>query len=100
MKIIGLIPSRIGSKRLPAKALLPINNLPLIVHVYKRAKLSKKLTDVIVCCDDQKIYNVRVKAINALGVSSTYTSANHTVIGATDTPADVSTLSVSTASNE
>ena len=44
---------------------------------------------------DGKIYNVRVKAINALGVSSTYTSANHTVIGATDTPADVSTLSVS-----
>ncbi len=44
---------------------------------------------------DGKIYNVRVKAINALGVSSTYTSANRTIVGATDTPADVSTLSVS-----
>ena len=53
-KAIGLIPCRIGSKRLPGKALLPINNLPLIVHVYKRAKLSKKLSEVIVCCDDKK----------------------------------------------
>ena len=46
-KILGLIPVRLGSTRLPAKALLPINNLPLIIHVYKRAKLSKKLDDVI-----------------------------------------------------
>ena len=30
---------------------------------------------------DGKIYNVRVKSINALGVSSTYTSANRTIIG-------------------
>ena len=44
-KIIGLIPSRLGSKRLPAKALLKINDYPLIVHVYKRALLSKKLSD-------------------------------------------------------
>ena len=33
-KILGLIPVRLGSTRLPAKALLPINNLPLIIHVY------------------------------------------------------------------
>ena len=56
-KIIGLIPTRINSRRLPAKALLPINNYPLIVHVYKRAKLSKMLDDVIVCCDDKKIFD-------------------------------------------
>lgn len=56
-KAIGLIPSRLGSKRLYAKALLPINNYPLIVHVYKRAKLAKMLNDVYVCCDDKKIYD-------------------------------------------
>ena len=59
-KILGLIPIRINSKRLPAKALLPINNYPLIMHVYKRAKLSKMLDDVIVCCDDKKIFNTVV----------------------------------------
>ena len=39
---------------------------------------------------DQKIYNVRVKAVNALGVSSTYTSATRTIIGAIEPPSDVS----------
>ena len=72
-KIIGLIPSRIGSKRLPAKALLPINNLPLIVHVYKRAKLSKKFNDVIVCCDDKKIFNI----VKQYGGKAIMTSKKH-----------------------
>ena len=54
-KILGLIPTRLNSQRLPQKALLPINDIPLIVHTYKRAKLCKKLTDVIICCDDNKI---------------------------------------------
>ena len=44
---------------------------------------------------DGKIYNVRVKSINALGVSSTYTSATRTIIGATETPEDVTDLSIS-----
>ena len=44
---------------------------------------------------DGAIYNVRVKAINSLGVNSTFTSATHTVVGATDTPSDVTDLSVS-----
>jgi len=38
---------------------------------------------------DQKIYNVRVKAINALGVSSTYVSATRTIVGAIEPPSDV-----------
>ena len=61
IKVIGLIPSRIGSTRLPQKALLPINNLPLIIHTYRRAKLSKKLDDVIICCDDEKIFEIAKK---------------------------------------
>jgi len=44
---------------------------------------------------DGALYNVRVKAINSLGVNSTFTSASHTVVGATDTPSDVTDLSVS-----
>jgi len=46
-KIIGLIPTRLDSTRLPNKALLEINNIPLVIHTYKRAKLSKKLDDLI-----------------------------------------------------
>ena len=44
---------------------------------------------------DGATYNVRVKGINSLGINSTYTSANHTVVGATETPSDVTDLSVS-----
>ena len=53
-KVLGLIPSRLGSKRLPQKGLLPINNLPLVIHTYRRSKLSKLLDDVYICCDDKK----------------------------------------------
>jgi hypothetical protein len=38
---------------------------------------------------DGLIYNVRVKAFNTLGVSSTYTSATRTIIGGTALPSDV-----------
>tara|TARA_R100001086_G_scaffold137798_1_gene72008 strand:- start:3657 stop:5750 length:2094 start_codon:yes stop_codon:yes gene_type:complete len=44
---------------------------------------------------DGENYTVRCKAINAFGVSSSFTSATHDVIGATETPADVTDLSVS-----
>jgi len=40
-------------------------------------------------------YSVRVKTINSMGVSSSYTSGTHTVVGATDTPSDVDELSIS-----
>ena len=53
--IIGLIPSRLNSKRLKQKPLLKIDGLSIIVHSYKRSKLSKKLDDVIVCTDDKRI---------------------------------------------
>ena len=53
--VLVLIPTRLNSRRLPAKALLPINKIPLIIHVYKRTLLSKQVGEAIICCDDQKI---------------------------------------------
>ncbi len=61
MKIIGLIPSRINSKRLFNKALLEIKGLPLVVHTYKRSKLAKSLDDLYICTDSEKIINVAKK---------------------------------------
>ncbi len=72
-KILVLIPTRLNSRRLPAKALLPINNLPLIMHVYKRVKLSKKVDDVIICCDDTKIS----KVVKKFGANVMLTSKHH-----------------------
>jgi 3-deoxy-manno-octulosonate cytidylyltransferase (CMP-KDO synthetase) len=72
-KIVALIPTRIGSTRLPFKALLPINGMPLIIHTYRRAKLAKKLTDVIICCDDLKILRIAKK----YKAKAILTSKNH-----------------------
>ena len=44
---------------------------------------------------DDATYDVRVKAINSFGVSSSYTSAQRKIVGATEPPADVTDLSVS-----
>ncbi len=57
-KVIGLIPTRLSSKRLPKKPLIKINNIPLIIHTYRRAKLAKNLDELVICCDDKKIIDI------------------------------------------
>jgi len=42
---------------------------------------------------DQSTYDVRVKAVNSLGVSSTYVSAQRTIVGAIAPPSDVEDFS-------
>ena len=71
--ILGLIPSRLNSKRLKEKPLLLIDRLPIIVHAYKRAKLSKKLDEVIVCADHRKI----IEVIKKHGGHAILTSKKH-----------------------
>jgi len=55
MNIIGIIPSRYASTRLPAKSLADIHGKPMVQHVYERALLSRLLTHVIVATDDERI---------------------------------------------
>jgi 3-deoxy-manno-octulosonate cytidylyltransferase (CMP-KDO synthetase) len=54
-KIIGIIPSRYGSQRLPAKSLADIQGKPMVQHVYERASQSRLITEVIVATDDERI---------------------------------------------
>ena len=42
MKYIALIPTRLESKRLPGKALLDLDGLPIIVHTAKEQCWQKK----------------------------------------------------------
>ena len=58
IKIVGLIPSRLNSSRLFEKALLEIDGVPLVIHTFKRAKLSKYLDDIYVCTDSKKIATI------------------------------------------
>ena len=71
--IIGLIPARLNSTRLPNKPLLNIEGYPLVMHVYSRVKLAKKLDKVIICADDYKIY----KTVKKYGAECILTSKKH-----------------------
>jgi len=51
------------------------------------------LTHRVLNVEDGLLYNVRVKAVNSLGVSSTYVSANRTIVGENAPPSDVTDLS-------
>ena len=76
-KVIGLIPTRLSSTRLPKKPLIKINNIPLIIHTYRRAKLAKKLDDLVICCDDKKILDI-AKKFNAKAILTSKKHKNGT----------------------
>src|SRR4051812_2883293 len=50
-----VIPARYASSRLPGKPLLRSTGKYLVQHVYERACLAKKATEVIVATDDPRI---------------------------------------------
>ena len=52
--VIGVIPARLHSKRFPNKILAPINDKPMVMHVYDRAKEADKLDDVIIAIDSNE----------------------------------------------
>ena len=55
MKIIAIIPARMGSSRYPGKPLAPLLGRPMIEHVYRRARLCPGLAEVIVATCDNEI---------------------------------------------
>lgn len=57
MNIIGIIPARYASTRLPAKPLAKIGNKTMIEWTYFHTKKAKLLSDVIVATDHEDIYN-------------------------------------------
>jgi predicted phage tail protein len=54
-------------------------------------QLNHELINVV----DDATYNVRIKAINSFGVSSSYISADRKIVGATEIPGNIDDLSVS-----
>lgn len=72
MKILCVIPSRIGSTRLQRKPLLPIQGKPMIQWTYENAARCKLLTKVIVATDSKEIADV----VHAIGGSTEITDAN------------------------
>ncbi len=86
MIVVGLIPARAGSKRLPGKNLLPLAAKPLIAHTCEAALDSGVLTAVYVNTDDPAI----AAAAERYGVAYPVLRPAH--LAADDTPTRASNL--------
>ena len=73
MKIVAVIPARMGSTRFPGKPLAPILGRPMLEHVYRRTAMCLALDDVFVATCDQQIMD----AVNAFGGRAIMTSSFH-----------------------
>ena len=73
MKVIGLIPARYASTRLPGKPLRLIAGKPMIEHVFTRAQKARYLSEVFVATDDQRIK----EKVEAFGGKAIMTSPHH-----------------------
>lgn len=86
MKTSIIIPARLGSTRLPEKALADIFGKSLVMRVYQQAKKSLLATEVIIATDHEKIYHHVVSE----GGKVMMTSPDHT--SGTDRIAEVASL--------
>jgi 3-deoxy-manno-octulosonate cytidylyltransferase (CMP-KDO synthetase) len=55
MRVVGIIPARLRSTRLPRKLLLAETGRPLIQYTWEATQRAKSLSDVIVAADDAEI---------------------------------------------
>lgn len=58
MKIVGIIPARYGSTRMPGKPLMDICGHPMIWWVYQNVKKVKEFEGIYVATDDERIRKV------------------------------------------
>jgi len=71
--VVGIIPARYQSTRLPGKPLALIAGEPMIWHVYRQARKSRYLEEVIVATDDQRVARV----VEGFGGKVVLTSPHH-----------------------
>lgn len=73
MNIIGVIPARLASSRLPNKPMADILGMPMIGHVYFRSKMSSQLNEVYVATCDKEIADY----ITSIGGKAVMTANTH-----------------------
>lgn len=73
MPVLGVIPARLGSTRLPRKPLQPLGGVPLIIRVAERVKALECLDAVVVATESPDIASVVERA----GFRAVLTSASH-----------------------
>lgn len=73
LRVLGVIPARLHSTRLPRKVLREIAGVPMVAHVFRRARRSPLLSDLLVATDALEV----VDTCHALGIPAVMTSADH-----------------------
>lgn len=73
MRVVGMLPVRMESTRLPEKAIKDICGLPMIIHTLKRTEMAKSLDELYVVTDSEYIKKL-VKSFNGNVIM---TSSNH-----------------------
>ncbi|KXS45898.1 MAG: 3-deoxy-manno-octulosonate cytidylyltransferase (CMP-KDO synthetase) [Candidatus Frackibacter sp. T328-2] len=72
-RVVGIIPARYASTRLPGKPLVDIRGKPMVQHVYERTSKAAVLDEVVVATDDERIK----EAVLNFGGEVVMTSKNH-----------------------
>lgn len=86
MNVVAVIPARLGSTRLPAKALLRETGRYLVQHVHEQVTQARLIDRIVVATDDERI----VSAVRSFGGDARMTSPEHT--SGTDRVAEVAQL--------
>ena len=73
MNIIGIIPARLASSRLPNKPMAKILGMPMIGHVLLRSKMATILSEVYVATCDEEI----MEYVKSIGGKAVLTSNAH-----------------------
>jgi 3-deoxy-manno-octulosonate cytidylyltransferase (CMP-KDO synthetase) len=73
MNIVGIIPARMAASRFPNKPMSQILGMPMIGHVYLRAKMCPLLNDVWVATCDNEIFDY----IHSIGGKAVMTADSH-----------------------
>jgi 3-deoxy-manno-octulosonate cytidylyltransferase (CMP-KDO synthetase) len=73
MNVLGVIPARYASTRLPGKALIPLAGKPMIERVWERVQRAASLSGVVVATDDERIADT----VKAFGGEVVLTRTDH-----------------------
>ena len=72
-RVLGIVPVRLGSRRLPGKALLPAGGMPLFAHVARALERASLVDQVLVATDSEEVLG----ACRNLGLTGVRTSESH-----------------------
>lgn len=73
LSVLGVIPARLASTRLPRKVLREIAGRPLVAWVYEAARTACELDEVLVATDADEV----LQACARLGIPAVLTSGDH-----------------------